>query len=99
MECHVSDRNNYEHYPSWSELVKSARSGCQLCRLIERDFPMSVPSMNFDDEQQTSLGPIRSNFLSRSELIALNFWIPSPRAIATSLLHFSLFQPEGVFSN
>lgn len=98
MKHDVSSRENYEHYPTWNDVVKSARGGCQLCRLVERDFPLSVPSMNFDDEQQTSsLGPIHSNFLSRSELVTLNLFSKSPRE--TIWLYFSLFQPQGILPN
>ena len=91
--------DKYEHHPTWKELLKSARSGCELCSLIERDFHLSMPLKYFDNHP-TSLSPVFFTFsLYRGYLSALNVFIPSPPAGHDCLVRFSIFQNTGVFSS
>jgi hypothetical protein len=92
---------NSQHYSTWDGLVKSARSGCELCSLIlevERDLGLTAPFMDFDG-QAASLGPILYNFTVQAFLAALNVHIPSPPAITKCLVRFSLFQFDSAISH
>jgi hypothetical protein len=105
MLCHLCEGikfdskvfGNSQQYATWDELVKSARSGCEQCCLIERDFRLTAPSMDFDS-QGTSLGPILYNFTIRAFIYSMNVHIPSPPAIPGCLVRFSLFQLDREFT-